>query len=58
MEFSSIKYEWINSMDKTLSKLNRVKVGNLYLYYKPTLNNKYAKLVKVTDLNGLRRSLP
>ena len=45
-------------MDKTFNKLNRVKVGNLYLYYKPTHENKYAKLVKVTDLNGLRRSLP
>ena len=58
MELSSIKYEWVNSMDKTFGKLNRVKVGNLYLYYKPTHENKYAKLVKVTDLNGLRRSLP
>jgi len=38
--------------------LNKIKVGNRYLYYKPTWNNKYAKLVKVTDLNGLRRSLP
>ena len=45
-------------MDKTFNKLNQVKVGNLYLYYKPTLNNKYAKLVKVTDLNGLGRPLP
>ena len=45
-------------MDKTSNKLNRIKVGNLYLYYKPTYNNKYAKLVKVTDLNGLRRPLP
>jgi hypothetical protein len=45
-------------MDKTLGGLNTIKVGNLFLYYKPTLNNKYAKLVKVTDLNGLRRSLP
>lgn len=45
-------------MDKTFSGLNKVKVGNLYLYYKPTLYNKYAKLVKVTDLNGLRRPLP
>ena len=58
MELSSIKYEWINSMDKTLSKLNKIKVGNLYLYYRPTWNNKYAKLVKVTDLNGLRRPFP
>ena len=45
-------------MDKTLSKLNKIKVGELYLYYKPTYNNKYAKLVKVTDLNGLKRKLP
>ena len=45
-------------MGKTFSGLNRIKVGNLYLYYKPTLNNRYAKLVKVTDLNGLRRPLP
>ena len=45
-------------MDKTSSRLNKIKVGNLFLYYKPTWNNKYAKLVKVTDLNGLRRPLP
>ena len=38
--------------------LNKVRVGNLFLYYKPTLDNKYGKLVKVTDLNGLRRPLP
>jgi hypothetical protein len=38
--------------------LNKVRVGNLFLHYKPTLDNKYGKLVKVTDLNGLRRSLP
>jgi hypothetical protein len=58
MEPSSFKFKWISSMDKTLGGLNKIKVGNLFLYYKPTLNNKYAKLVKVTDLNGLRRSLP
>ena len=40
------------------TSLNKIKVGNLYLYYKPTWNNKYAKLVKVTDLNGLNHSLP
>ena len=39
-------------------RLNKIKVGELYLYYKPTYNNKYAKLVKVTDLNGLSRPLP
>ena len=45
-------------MDKTSNKLNKITVGNLHLYYKPTLTNKYAKLVKVTDLNGLSRPLP
>lgn len=38
--------------------LNKVKVGNRYLYYKPIGSNKYAKLVKITDLNGLRCPLP